>query len=253
MATMADVRPRIINDDRTFYVAMALGCLCVAVLGFLPTYWMPLAAGTLKARPIIHIHGIAFFLWTVFFVVQAWLGASKQMMRHRALGLVGISAATALTIFGIIAGITLMQSARALGMEEAGKAFAIVPLASILFFAVVFAWAVARVRRPEVHKRLMLVAGISVLDAPIARWFMTFLAPADAPAVPSVAVDIGPALVTCIFIAIAVAHDWRRYGRPHQVYVASGVIFLAMKLAQVPFSATQTWHAVAGWMLSLAS
>jgi hypothetical protein len=29
------------------------------------------------------------------------------------------------------------------------------------------------VRNGEVHKRLMLLAGISILDAPIARWFMT--------------------------------------------------------------------------------
>ena len=52
-----------------------------------------------------------------------------------------------------------------------GIAFAIVPLSGILFFAVVFTLAIANTRRPETHKRLMLLAGISLLDAAVARWF----------------------------------------------------------------------------------
>jgi hypothetical protein len=253
MTAMVDARRAVRQQDRYFYVAMAMTCLAVAVLGFMPTYWMPLAAGTLKARPVVHLHGIAFFLWTIFFVVQAWLAASGRIPRHRAVGLVGISFATALTILGVLAAINQMQTARALGLEGSGKAFAIVPLSSIAFFASAFAWAIVNTRRPETHKRLMLLASISILDAPIARWFLTFLAPPGASGPPPVAVDIGPAAATCMLLAIALAVDWRRHGRPHPVYLAGGGIFVAMKLLQIPVSATPAWHAIAGWMLSLAS
>ncbi len=54
-------------------------------------------------------------------------------------------------------------------MTDQGIAFAIVPLSGIAFFAVVFALAVANVRNGEVHKRQMLLAGISILDAAVAR------------------------------------------------------------------------------------
>ena len=62
-----------------------------------------------------------------------------------------------MTIFGLIAGVTLMQRAVAMGQKDAGIAFSIVPWSGILFFAVVFAIGIAMVRRPEVHKRLMLL------------------------------------------------------------------------------------------------
>jgi len=55
--------------------------------------------------------------------------------------------------------------------------------------------AIANTRRPEIHKRLMLLAGISLLDAAVARWFLTFLAPPGPPGPPPVPVTIAPAIV----------------------------------------------------------
>ena len=55
------------SGSEYFYVTMALACAGVALLGFAPTYWMPLAAGSFKANPIVHIHGLTFFAWTFFF------------------------------------------------------------------------------------------------------------------------------------------------------------------------------------------
>lgn len=236
-----------------FYVYMAVSCMAVAFLGFAPTYWAPIVTGTFKSRPIIHIHGIVFFLWTLFFVFQTWLVASGRIARHRALGMVGISFATAMTILGLLATINQIEAAAALGLIDAGKAFAIVPLGSIVFFAILVTIALAKVRRPEVHKRLMLLASISILDAPIARWFLTFLAPPGTPGPPPVVVDIPPALVACILLIIAIVFDWRTRGRPHQVYLLGGGALLALKFLQVPISATSLWHSIAGWILSLAS
>jgi hypothetical protein len=173
-------------------------------------------------------------------------------VRHRAVGLIGISFATAMTIFGVLAAINQIESAAALGLADAGKAFAIVPLGGILFFAVVVTVAIVNVRRPETHKRLMLLASISMLDAPIARWFVTFLAPPGPPGPPPVIVDIPPFLVACILLIIAIVSDWRTLGRPHPAYVYSGGALLALKVLQVPISATPLWHSIAGWFLILA-
>ena len=72
-------------------------------------------------------------------------------------------------------------------MTDQGIAFAIVPLSGMLFFAaVVLTLAIVHVRRPETHKRLMLLASISLLDAAVARWFLTFLAPPGPPGPPPV-------------------------------------------------------------------
>src|SRR5882757_7398647 len=177
MTTLTDNRLRVIATDSTryFYVYMALSCAAVAFLGFAPTYFMPLAKGSFSATPVIHAHGLIFFAWSLFFVLQSWLAASGRIVRHRAIGMIGISLATAMTIFGFLVGVSAMKRSALIGQTDAGIAFAIVPFSGILFFAVVFACAIVAVRQPETHKRLMLLAGISILDAAVARWFLTFL------------------------------------------------------------------------------
>lgn len=238
---------------RHFYFHMALACAAVAFLGFAPTYFVPLARGSLPVTPsMIHIHGLVFFAWSLFFVFQAWLGASGQIGRHRSVGIVGVSLATAMTIFGFLVGVVSMQRAAAIGQEDAGIAFAIVPWGGILFFAVVFAIGIAMARRGEVHKRLMLLAGISILDAAVARWFLTFLAPPGPPGPPPVAVTVAPALVAYLLLVAAIVHDWRTRGKPHSVYVIGGIVLVTIKLLSVPISATDTWHAFAGSILALA-
>src|SRR3982074_2670389 len=102
-----------------------------------------------------------------------------------------------------------MTRSAALGLTDEGIAFAIVPLSGILFFAVAFTLAVANVRRPEIHKRLMLLAGISLLDAAVARWFLTFLAPPGPLGPPPVPVTIAPALVAYLLLVAAMVFDWR--------------------------------------------
>ena len=246
------VRTSVRPKSQYFYFYMALSCLAVAVLGFAPTYWLPLTTGTFKANPIVHVHGLLFFAWTLFFVFQTWLAASGRVVKHRDVGMIGVSFATAMTIFGTLAAINTMKTSAALGLKSEGIAFAIVPLSGIAFFAIVFVLAVMNVRRPETHKRLMLLAAISILDAPIARWFLTFLAPPGPPGPPPVAVTIFPALVACLLLVVAIVVDWRTRGRPHPVYVWGGLALVAVKVLNLPLSTTAFWHSMAGGMLALA-
>jgi hypothetical protein len=236
-----------------FYFSMSLACLFIAFVGFAPTYWMGIAAGTFKARPIIHIHGIVFFSWTLFVVVQTWLAYTGKLARHRAMGLVAISLATTMVILGVLAAINQMQIAAATGAGEAGLAFSIVPLGSILFFGVTFATAVKNVRWQDWHKRLMLLATISILDAPIARWFLTFLAPPNHVGPPPVTADVGPSLVACLPLLAAIIFDWRTRERPHPAYLMGGAAYLVLKLGQVPLSTTAWWHSIASAILALAA
>jgi hypothetical protein len=254
MATTVEVRAGVLAPTRAefFYVYMASTCMAVAFLGFAPTYWVPMAEGTFKANPIVHVHGLVFSAWTIFFVYQTWLAASGRLVRHRAVGMIGVSFATAMTIFGTLAAINQMKSAVALGLADAGKTFALVPLGSILFFAVVVAFAIGNVRRPEWHKRLMLVATISLLDAAVARWFLVFVVPPGPPGPPPVMADVPPALLVCTLLIIGIVYDWRLRGRPHPAYLMGGGALLALKLLQLPLSTTALWHEIADGVLALA-
>jgi hypothetical protein len=255
MTVLTDLHsPRAIAQSPTgyFYFYMALACMAVAFIGFAPTYWLPMASRSFSASPVIHFHGMLFFVWTLYFALQSWLAASGRMARHRAVGLAGISLATAMTIFGFLVAVEAMKRSAALGQSDAGIAFAIVPLSGILFFAVVVALAIAAIRRPETHKRLMLLACISLLDAAVARWFLTFLAPPGPAGPPPVPVTVPPAFVAYLLLVVAMVFDWRTRGRPHPVYVYGGAALIAVKLLNWPISVTPLWHSFAGGILALA-
>ena len=240
------------TESRNFYLIMALICVAVAFIGFAPSYWVPMAKGAFHEAPIYHLHGLIFFSWTIYFVYQTWLVPAGKTTLHRSVGLIGISLATAMAIFGFLIAILSVRRDTAAGMGEAARTFMIVPLTDITVFATLITLALVWIRRPDRHKRLMLLAMMVILPAPIARWFIAFLAPPGAPAVPPVAVATGPVAVVCLLIISAMVYDWRTRGRPHPVYAWGGGAFLAVMLLRIPISTTPAWQAVASALVGLA-
>jgi hypothetical protein len=167
---------------RRFHVRMAWVFLFIALTGFAPTYWVPLLQGRLDVQPLTHIHALLFYGWLVLFCWQTILVASGRTLRHREFGVFGVSLATAMCFVGAATALQTVRQQQAGGFGEAARAFSIVPLSGLLLFAGLVAVAIVNVKRPEIHKRLMLVATASILQAGIARWFVVLLAP-PAPAV----------------------------------------------------------------------
>lgn len=237
----------------TFYVWIGLAATFVAFVGFLPTYWVPLAQGSFYPSTLVHIHGAVFFAWPLFLTYQAWLVSSGQVFSHREVGLIGIALASVMTMLGITVAILAAVRFISAGFASEAEAFLIVPTMGILFFAITFGFAIANVRRIEWHRRLVLVATASLLEAPVARWFLTFLAPPGAPSgpPPPVSVALMPAIVGDLLILAAIVYDWRSRGRPHPAYLIAGGALLSMQLLREPLSRTHVWENVAMWLVSI--
>lgn len=231
------------------YVQMALVCLAVAFLSFLPTYWMPMAQGTAQFDPVVHIHGMIFFAWTLFFVFQTWIGATGQVVRHRAVGLIGVSLATAMVIFGVIISIHVMRGAAAHGKPEAGIRLAVVPLTNIALFAVLMIAAFINTRRPEWHKRLMLLAAISILGAPLVRWFFAL---GHVPRPPPVIVPLQAEALVVLLCLVAILRDWRFTGKLHPAWLWGFGGVVGVRLLQATIGPTPAWHAIAAFVSGLA-
>ncbi|MDP1693884.1 MAG: hypothetical protein Q8L49_18380 [Burkholderiaceae bacterium] len=237
---------------RWFYVWMALAGVAIAFGGFVPTYWAKLAGGNFRGAPILHIHGMLFFAWTLFFAAQTTLVATGRTPNHRQWGLAGISLATAMGITVMLAALNSIKAASLIGMGDEARRFTIVSLSGLALFALFLSLAIANVRNPEVHKRWMLLAMVPLSHAAMARLFMTAFAPADAKGPPPVFVAVPPGLFVDLLIVVAMVFDWRTRGRPHRVYVIGGALLLAVQLLSVPIGASATWLAFARWFESLA-
>ena len=120
-----------------------------------------MATRSFDGPPILHLHGLLSSAWFVLFIVQAKLAAAGRFDRHRALGLIGISLATAVVFTGLMVAVNGLEHRVAAGFEAQGRAFSIVPLSIVGCFAALIAAAIANVRRPEAHMRFMLAATIA--------------------------------------------------------------------------------------------
>lgn len=231
------------SDTRRFYVWMAGVFVLIAFGGFTPTYWLRLAHGTIHAPPILHVHGFLLFSWTLFYFAQTALVASGRTPSHRSWGLFGIALFSVMVCSIIATRVTLLKLEDAHGVGEAGKRFSAVAMLALPLMIGLFAAAIANIRKPEVHKRLMYLLMASMMTPAIARVFLTFLAPAGAaeggPPPPFVAVP--PALVAFLLIIVAMVYDWRTRGRPHKVYIYGGFFVLLETFAVIPISGTQWW------------
>ncbi len=234
-------------ESRRFYVWTAGIFVLIAFGGFTPTYWAPLVSGRFHAPPILHVHGLLLFSWTLFYFLQTWFVASGRTLSHRSWGLFGIALFSVMVCSIIATRVTLLRLEDAHGVGEAGKRFSAVALLALPMMIGLFATAIANIRKPEVHKRLMYVLMASMMTPAIARVFLTLLAPPGAaeggPPPPFVAVP--PALVAFLMIIVAVVHDWRTRGRPHKVYIYGGLLVLLETFAVVPISGTEWWLSVA--------
>jgi len=243
-----------------FYFYMALLCAVTAIGGFIPTFWAPMTQGHYVAAPILAIHGLLFSTWTLFFVLQTWLAASGDIANHRAAGLFGIALASVMFVFGLMAAIVEVRRAAAIGQLDGGLSFSILPVWHVTFFATLVALAIANIRRPDWHKRLMLVASIVILDAPLARLFNYFVVfhghipvPAGLPPQPHVLSGIAPwAYIVDLYLLFPMIYDWRTRGRPHVVTAAGFGFVVLMELLEGPIGRTAAWHGFASWLVSLA-
>ncbi len=246
-AAFEDVR----NRSNRFYVCMAAACALLAFGAFAPTYWLQVPAGTFVGPPILHIHGVLFSSWTLLLLWQSWLVASGQLARHRAWGLAAISLATAMVAVGLVAAIGTLSVGLAAGYGDRSRAFLVLPLSTISLFAAFFAAAVFNIRNPEAHKRLILLATISLLQAAMGRVFYALIVGVSAGARPGlgppapVSFAIVPSLILELLIVAGMVHDWRTRGRPHRVWLIGLAVITAVILLRVPLSATSGWRALA--------
>lgn len=240
---------------RMFYVWIAAACVVTAIVGFAPTYWLQLAPRTFVGTPLLHLHGVLFSAWPIYLLWQTVLVARGRVGRHRAWGLFGVSLATAMVLVGFAVANDVLATRLAAGYGDAARAFHIASISMITLFAVFVCAAIVYVSRPEVHKRLMLLATASMIPPAIARLFFAASVGIGAGLRPglgpprTIASVLAPALIGDALILAGVIYDMRTRGRPHLVYLIGGVLILAVQILRDPVSTTQWWYGLAEFLV----
>jgi hypothetical protein len=234
---------------------MAVAMAASAFVGFTPTFWAPMTRGAFTS-PVITIHGLVSSSWVLFVVFQAWLGClrvDRAAPRGRPRRDLAGDPGGSLRRDGRI---NQAQRAAGAGAPEAGLASMVLPVAQVVLFAILFAWSIAAIRRPDWHERLLLVSTALVIDGAFGRLAVYYgvfhgrMPVAAGMPSPPPPVDMG--YLVDPFLLTAVGHDWRVRGRPHPAYLWGFGAVTLMRALRPAISRTAAWHSVAAWIVSLA-
>jgi hypothetical protein len=216
------------------YVWAGLMILLIVLVGFWPSYFGLILQGTLNVGPLVHLHNAVFLGWVLLLSLQASLVANGQTKLHKKLGIFGIFLGVMVVVVGVMTTLNKVAGGIADGGVLEAQQFMLIPLTSMLMFAGFFAAAIYYRSKPTTHKRLMILATVSMLDAPISR--MAFLG--DPP---------NPALLMLIWflpILVLMAADWSQKRKISWLYV-TGILIMVLSGARFPISQTEAWLAIA--------
>jgi uncharacterized membrane protein YozB (DUF420 family) len=220
--------------DRLFYTGMSTATVVTVFVGFAPSYYLKDYFGAPPLAPLVHVHGLVFTSWIVLFFAQTVLIARHRVSVHRRLGLAGTGLAALLVVVGLATAVGSVRRNVATGGTGA-LAFLATPFGDMLVFAILATAGILYRRRPETHKRLMLVATIALLSAPISRW-------------PLAIIQRGPVtlfLLTDLFVLAGVCYDLASRRRVHPAYVWGGLLLVISQPVRLAISHTDAWLAFA--------
>jgi hypothetical protein len=221
--------------ERIFYSGMSiLLCVCVYI-GFSPTYFQ---AGLMRAplpSPILHIHGAIFTLWMLLFTVQATLISARRVSLHRSLGTVAFCLPPIMVILGVVAAIDALHRGVQIGPLDPAVSLAIPLIGIVAFTVVIYASWRAR-RRPDAHKRLIMIATMGLVAAAFGRF------PWDRIGLPPAA---GATTGLGVLLLILVIYELVTIRRVHRSTMWAAPLVFASVALSVPIGMTPAWHAFA--------
>lgn len=231
--------------ENLFFSGMAVLILITVFLGFARSYYL---AGLFKAPLpdlIVHIHGAVFSSWILLLIAQTWLVAAGRVDLHRRLGQLGFALACLVVILGLLAATDSLGRHFAAGEPGVGvgvKAFYAIPIADMLVFSTLIYFAFRERFNPAAHKRLILIATITLLDAAFVRW-----------PIPAAWWNLRVAQMCCYpLLLLLIGYDLWSTGKIQRATLWASVFLIVAQQVRSPIGRTVPWQSFATWVQNLA-
>ena len=229
--------------EHLFYLGMAMAVVGTVFAGFAPTYYLRPLFGATPLMPLLHLHGLVFTSWMVVLLTQTTLVAANRTDVHRRLGIAGAVIAVLMVVVGTITAIIRAKQGAAPPVGPSPLVFLAIPLGDMLVFSSLVGAGFYFRRRPDVHKRLMLLATISILSAAIAR-------------LPFGILKAGPPAffgLTDLFIVACILYDLIAGRRIHRATALGGLLIVASQPLRLMLAGTSAWMSFATWLTQLVA
>jgi hypothetical protein len=212
---------------RTFSCVLSSVVLLIVLAGFSRTLYLRWLFDVPDIPAYVMLHGIILTAWFVGVVLQTGFVAAHRTDIHRRFGWVNVGLGVATLLISLVVTGAFMIRQTAAGFETPAAVAAIrifwANMAALLSFAIFLSMGVALRRQALVHKRLMLLAAIGVVQPAIARirrW----------PMFEGVNVDAFNLGALSLLIGALAIHDLMSNRRIHPVTLIGGAFFLATRV-----------------------
>ena len=225
-----------------FHTLAVAALAAVVFVGFARTYYFSAFFDNPPLAKAEHLHGIIATLWIALHYTQARLVAAHRVDLHRRLGIFAAGVAVLLAVQAI----SMATDGVAAGHAPPGRnplQFLSVPIGTTTMFSLFVASALALRRKREWHKRLMLLATMTLLVPAMGRLDAQLMAPLGLPRL-----VLAPA-INIAFVAWAWVHDWRRLGRVHPAFIVGGIALLVSIPLRRWIGFTDAWLPIARWLV----
>jgi hypothetical protein len=263
----AVIRPSAVTRRRSsarwFYVGMAVFMVAVSVAGFGPSI-IDQSRRIAPSTPWSIAHGLLYSAWLFLFLTQATLVATRRVALHQRLGLAGIvlglgmvASTVALVIAWGRRGYDASGDIARVFSTPPGVASRTPPTADFIeaIFGVLagpFIWGVLTAaglwnrRRPEIHKRLMVMSLAFLVDVPLLH--LAGVLVSWRPGLQAAAFIASRVVVLAVLVAPAI-NDKLSSGRIHPVSLWVPLFYIVWELGMVPLvMSTDIWRQCAAWL-----
>jgi hypothetical protein len=227
--------------ERYFYILMAIAVVITVFAGFAPTYYLRPYFTSSPLMPLLHLHGFIFSSWVILFIAQTTLVAANRVNTHRRLGILGGIIAVSMVLVGVTTAIIRASQGATPPGGPPPEVFLVVPLGDMLVFSILVGCGFYFRRRPDIHKRLMLLATIGILAAAVAR-------------LPFGIMQAGPLAffgLTDLFIIPVVVYDLLTLKRVHRATMFGAALIILSQPLRMMIGGTSLWFAFATWLTNL--
>lgn len=157
-----------------FYVGMSCILLLIVFVGFSRTLYLRSFFDVPELPTSLWAHGLVLTAWFVTFVIQTTFVAVRRPGIHRRLGWIGAGLGVAVFAVSMLVTLNVAPRQRALGVDIEARLRGLSgivwsDLAALVAFAIFLSTAIALRRRPEMHKRLMVLSSISIVQPAMSR------------------------------------------------------------------------------------
>jgi hypothetical protein len=223
-----------------FYPLIAIVLVAFIIIGFSRTYYLRWLSDLPSMQAVLQLHGLVFTAWLALFVTQTQLIAAHRVDLHMKLGVVGVLLTLVVVATGVAAMFAAAATPRVTQLGLTSPQASIVPLVAITQFAVLVTAGVAFRRRASLHKRLMLLAMISVLGPPTAR----LIGLLD---VRQYALLIQMSVIA-VFVTVCLVYDWRKNRVVHPAFAIGGVVLVLLWPLRYVVARSEMWQPIGQWI-----